>query len=91
VEAEIYAQQVINFISSQGVQGTEHPVKIYVICYDILKAVKKEDAADKLLELGSKYLTKQLEQITDGTLRQHYRKISENQQLLDLGPPSPQT
>jgi class 3 adenylate cyclase/predicted ATPase len=91
VEAEIYAQQVINFISSQGVQGTEHPVKIYVICYDILKAVKKEDAADKLLELGSKYLTKQLEQITDGTLRQHYRKISENQQLLDLGPPSRQT
>ena len=83
--AQLYANQVLNFIKRHGLPGVEHPAMVYLSCYEILKANDKLAQAQEVLQAGQAYLTKQLAQLADEGLKNTYLyNIPENAQLLSL-------
>jgi hypothetical protein len=79
------AQQVLHFIERQGMQGIEHPVMVYLTCYQILEACGSENEAQVVLAQGRQYLNWQAGQIEEPLLREKYlSQIPENREILAI-------
>ena len=83
--ANACAQQSLNFITNHGTQGIEHPVMVYLTCYQIFQANKEYGQAKSVLERGRQYLVDQANLIDEPNLRETYlTRVSENRELIEI-------
>jgi class 3 adenylate cyclase/tetratricopeptide (TPR) repeat protein len=83
--AETCARRALDFITSHGTQGIEHPAMVYLICYHILQRGQKSSLAKDILAQGYSYIKSQAAQIDDPALQQSFlNNIVEHQQIQQL-------
>jgi tetratricopeptide (TPR) repeat protein len=80
--ADTCARKAVRYFNTHGTQGIEHPLMVYLICYQIYQANHKFDQAKLVLTEGTRLLDSQAGQIDEPTLRESFlTNIPENQKL----------
>ncbi len=71
-EALDYAQQALALLDESGGEGPEFPHRDYFICYQVLSAAAREQAARTALQSAYELVMRQAGKITDSVIRQSF-------------------
>jgi adenylate cyclase len=78
-----YARQALNILDDCGGEGPEFPHHDYFMCYRVLSAVGREEAAQDALQSAYKLTMAQAERIADPSLRRSFlERVLINRQIV---------
>ena len=85
-QALLRVEEILAWINSNGVEGIEYPVKVYLACYQVLHALTDDESAQerakRILVAAYELLQKQATNIKDEQLREKFlQNVSANREI----------
>ena len=70
-EAQANVEEILDYLKSHTIEGTKEPFRIYLTCYQVLKA-NQDPRAEEILETMNKLLQERASKIDDEDLHNSY-------------------
>jgi tetratricopeptide (TPR) repeat protein len=71
VQAKDHIEEILNFLESHTLEGTEEPLQAYWICYRVLQAVR-DHRAPRILDTAHQLLQEQVAHISDEEMQRSF-------------------
>lgn len=83
--AQRYVEQVLDWLESNGVDGLEYPIRVYITCINFFHALGQSEKAHLLLNDAMSYLEEKASKISDPVVKQAFlENVPLHQQLRNM-------
>ena len=82
-EAKVCADEILAYLQTGSLDGTDEPLRIYLTCYQVLK-MERDPRAQEILTIAYELLQQWANRITDEDLRRSFlRNVRAHRQIMD--------
>ncbi len=79
-----YVQEILDYLQSGNLDGTQEPIRVYLTCYQVLQ-VQGDRRADEVLEQAYRLVQERAAGITDAEMRRSFlENVTANRKLVEL-------